>query len=170
MKKLLVLLLVFGLASTANAAIISLSVNASTASDGTEDIDITVSPTITLSVISDTDDHPWLMEVSGPSAASSCAAPVPTANAGGMAAFVDYTGGGLWDYELSTAGAPGSVLAGVQWNMQLTALGVIGDVFTVNLGPYGGTPVSSIEFTLTPEPMTIALLGLGSLFLLRRRK
>jgi hypothetical protein len=168
MKKLLVLMLVFGLTSAANAAVVGLSVDGSTVTTAAE-IDI-ASPTIILSVVSDTDDHPWLMEVSVAMADATLGAPTPTSNAGGLADYVDYSGGGLWDYELSTAGSPGSVLKGQQWTMNLTALGGLGSVFTVSLGEYGATPVSTIDFTVVPEPMTIALLGLGSLFMLRRRK
>ena len=169
MKKSLILLLVFGLASVANAATVGLSVDGTTVVNAA-DIDITVSPLINLMVISDTDDHPWLMEVSVLQADATLGTPVPTAAAGALAAAIDFSGAGLWDYELTTSGAPGTVFAGVQWNMDLTALGALGDTFLVNLGPYGQTPVSTIEFTLVPEPMTVALLGLGGLFLLRRRK
>jgi hypothetical protein len=169
MKKLLVLLLVFGLASVANAMSVDLSVDGVNASDGTEDIDI-LSPTITLSVISD-DTLGWKMEVSTAQATSTLGFPVATSKAGSIASVTDFSGAGLWDYELNTAGVPGALpQVGEQWTMQLTALGGLGSVFTVNFGEYGQTPVSSIDFTVVPEPMTIALLGLGSLFLLRRRK
>jgi hypothetical protein len=167
MKKLLVLLLVLGMASAANAAVVGLSVDGVNVSDGSELYD--PSETITLYVLSDTDDYPWLMEVSVLMADATLGAPSPTANAGGMASWVDYSGGGLWDYELSTAGAPGSVKAGQQWIMNLTPNMPMAGMFIVNLGPYGEPPVSSIEFYV-PEPVTIALLGLGGLLVLRRRR
>lgn len=169
MKKLLVLMLVLGLASAANATV-SLSIDGVNPTDGTEDIDITISSTITLSILSD-DDQPWMMEVSVLTADATLGAPSVTAAAGGLAKYTDYSDATLWDYEIITGGVePDYPTAGVQWTMSLTALGALDDVFTVDLGPYGGAVVSSIDFTLIPEPMTIALLGLGSLFLLRRRK
>jgi len=167
MKKLLVLLLVFGLTSAVNAAVVGLSVDGSnvvTAADIEKDV------TMNLMVISDTDDYPWLMEVSVLTADATLGAPVPTVNAGGLAAYVDYSDATIWDYELSTAGSPGSVKAGIQWNMDLLTSLSLGSMFTVSLGEYGQAPVSTIEFTVVPEPMTVALLGLGGLFLLRRRK
>jgi hypothetical protein len=167
MKKFLFLLLVVGMASAANAAVVGLSVDGVNVSDGTEGIGS--AQTITLYVVSDTDNYPWLMEVSVLQADATLGTPTPTANAGGLAGVIDYSGGGLWDYELTTAGAPGSVKAGQQWYMNLTSIGDLGDVFTVNLGPYGEAPVHSIDF-FVPEPVTLALLGLGGLFVLRRRR
>jgi len=168
-KKLLVLMLIFGLASAANAAVVGLSIDGVNVSGGAEVIDI-ASPMITLSIVSDTDDNNWLMEVSVLKADATLGLPTPTSLAGGMADYTDFSDATLWDYELSTAGAPGSVFAGEQWTMALTALGDVGAVFAVNLGPYNQPVVSSIAFTVVPEPMTVALLGLGGLFLMRRRK
>ncbi|MHC4337168.1 MAG: PEP-CTERM sorting domain-containing protein [Planctomycetota bacterium] len=46
------------------------------------------------------------------------------------------------------------------------------DWITITPGPgnYGGYTPPIIQLHIVPEPMTIALLGLGGLFLLRRRK
>jgi hypothetical protein len=170
MKKLLVLLLVFGLASAANAAIVSLSVDGVNPSDGTEDIDV-ASPTIVLSVLDDTDTHVWLMEVTVLKADATLGTPTPTVKAGGMASWNDWSDATWWIYELSTAGSPPDTpLAGQQWYMNLTSLKGLGETFTVNIGEYGMPVAHSIEFTMVPEPMTVALLGLGGLLLLRRRK
>jgi hypothetical protein len=167
MKKLLALLLVLGMAPAANAAIVGLSVDGVSVSDGTEDI--LQNTWIELYVVSDTDDHPWLMDVCVLKADATLG--IPRRPVAGIPPLPpDYSDETWWCYELSTAGAPGTIPAGVQWIMSLTPLGVLGDVFTVYLGPYGASPVSTIDFTVVPEPMTIALLGLGGLLLLRRRK
>ena len=169
MKKLFVLLLVFGLASAANAVTVGLSVDGVNVSGGAEDI--LIGSTITLSVVSDTDDYSWKMEVSTLQADATIQLPIATSKAGSMASVTDFSGAGLWDYELNSAGpVGGGAVSGEQWTMQLTTLGALGTHFIVDFGEYGQTPVSSIDFTVVPEPMTIALLGLGSLFLLRRRK
>jgi hypothetical protein len=168
MKKLLALLLVVGMASAADAAVVGLSVDGATVSDGTEDI--SPGETITLYVVSDTANYPWLMEVSVLVSDATLGAPIFSTGAGTMAGYVDYSDSIMWVYELSTAGAPGSIMAGLQWSMDLTAIPPPAPGwFTVNLGPYGEAPVSSIEF-FVPEPVTIALLGLGGLLVLRRRK
>ena len=167
MKKLLILMLVLGLASVANAAV-SLSIDGVNATDGTEDIDI--GSTITLSVLSD-DISNWMMEVTVLTADATLGTPAFTTAAGGMAGYSDWSDASLWIYELSTGGTdPDFPMVGEQWTMSLTTLGALGSHFNVDIGPYGAQPVSSIDFTVVPEPMTIALLGLGSLFLLRRRK
>ena len=168
MKKLLFLLLVVGTAPAANAAVVGLSVDGVNPSNGYETID--PSETITLYVLSDTDDYPWLYEVSVAAADATLGTPSPTPNAGSMADYIDYSDATIWDYELTTAGAPGTIKAGQQWYMDLSTILPIGSPFIVKLGPYGEPPVSSIVFFNIPEPMTIGLLGLGGLFALRRRR
>jgi hypothetical protein len=168
MKKLLALLLVAGMASAANAAVVGLSVDGATVSDGTEDIP--QNTIIELSIVSDTDDHPWLMELRVLKAHATLGTPIPRYCPDCAYICFDYSDETWWDYELTTAGPPGSVKAGKQWSMNLSTSLPIGSVFTVYLGPYGASPVSTIDFTVVPEPMTIALLGLGGLLALRRRK
>ncbi len=167
MKKLLVLMLVLGLASAANAAV-SLSIDG--VNPSAPAVDILEGSTITLSVLSD-DAANWMMELTVLVADVDLGIPAFTPAAGGMAGYSDWSDGTLWIYELSTGGTdPDFPTPGQQWSMDLTTLGILGSVFTVDIGPYMEPVVSSIDFTVVPEPMTIALLGLGSLFLLRRRK
>jgi hypothetical protein len=65
---------------------------------------------------------------------------------------------------------PGNpILAGAHINVNL--VGVAEGVTTV--GIYAGdgvTLLDTAQVTVLPEPMTIALMGLGGLFMLRRRK
>ena len=166
MKKLFIVMLVLGVASAANAAIVGLSIDGATVSDGTEDI--LQNSTIQLFVVSDTANFPYILDIKVLKAHAFLSMPMGNP---GCPPPIDYSDDTWWSYELSTGGSPDCPpFAGVQWTMSLTPLGALGDVFTVYLGPYGGAPVSTIDFRVVPEPVTIALLGLGGLFLLRRRK
>jgi hypothetical protein len=61
------------------------------------------------------------------------------------------------------------ILAGAHININL--VGVTEGVTTVDLYDTSGMVfLDSAQITVLPEPMTIALLGLGGLFMLRRRK
>jgi hypothetical protein len=61
------------------------------------------------------------------------------------------------------------ILAGAHININL--IGVAEGVTTLGLYASDGvTLLDSATITVLPEPMTIAMLGLGGLFLLRRRK
>jgi len=62
------------------------------------------------------------------------------------------------------------ILPGVQFEISVFIANV-GDVYTIDL--YASDWVTILDsgtVTVVPEPMTIALLGLGGLFLLRRRR
>ena len=166
MKKMLILMLVLGFASTASASLVLLSVDGATAAGDT--VQILEGATITLSVISDGPD-PWLMEVSTLVSGATLGLPTATAAAGGMADYADYSDATMWDYELATGGVISLPTAGVQWTMDLTAVAPRDSQFTVDLGEYGAAPADSILFEVIPEPVSILLLGLGGLFLRRRK-
>jgi hypothetical protein len=61
------------------------------------------------------------------------------------------------------------IAAGDQFSLDY--VGAVGDTATISLfvDPEYTTPVASVDVTVVPEPMTIILLGLGGLFLRRRR-
>ena len=64
-----------------------------------------------------------------------------------------------------------SIQAGV-W-FEFTVYGAaVGDVYTVDLyaSDFATILDTGYVYCVIPEPMTIAMLGLGALFLLRRRK
>jgi len=63
-----------------------------------------------------------------------------------------------------------SVQPGVQFEISVLG-GTEGEVYTIDRWNAGwDTILESVQVTVIPEPMTIALLGFGGLLLLRRRK
>ncbi len=184
MKKLLVLLLVFAMASWANAAIVSFS-----AEDGLpgDTIGITVSSdeqVVGMMLARITDNG--FGGTANPGAWNTL---FVTADAG-------YNGGaygfGVGDLVIATgAVTPGIYATGTLYTYAYdipsdAAFGATITFTVEDLAEYFyfssisylvgdvATPMSTtgMEFTATviPEPMTIALLGLGGLFLLRRRR
>ena len=163
MKKLLILMLVLGMASMASAA---LSVGgATTVGDG---------GTAVITVSSDNTD-PWTAYVDDSTWASGGAivSVVATAAAGQEAGITLQSNGYAYRFQTldtSPATTP-NVSSGIQWNVTVDDGGLdIDDTFTVYFyeNDYSAT-WGSVTMTVTPEPMTIALLGLGGLFLRRRK-
>jgi len=165
MRKMLVLILVLGLASAANAMLITVDEQQGDAFE----VDITS----TITVVSE-DASSWLgyiiVEEGG---AGSLGNAVILDAAGNIAATTAYTEAG-WGtgYELTAAMSPSGVpalAAGSQFSFDY--VGTVGDTATISLfvDPEYTTPVASVNVTVVPEPMTVVLLGLGALFLRRRR-
>jgi hypothetical protein len=165
MRKMLVLILVLGLASAANALIITV--------DGQTGESFEVDVTATINVVSE-DASSWLgyiiVEEGG---AGSLENPVVLDAAGDIGSAAAYAEAG-WGagYELTAAMSPSGVppiAAGPQFSFDY--LGAVGDIATISLfvDPEYTTPVASVNVTVVPEPMTVILLSLGALFLRRRR-
>jgi hypothetical protein len=160
MKKLLVTLMVLGLISTANAA---LSINIGDTPVGE------VYPGDVISVVSD-DTSSWLgyiIAVDG--GAVSLADGAMLAAAGDLGAISEYSEAG-WGagYELVVAASPTGtpVAAGAQFTMSVVG-GNQGDLIDLYVDPDYENVVARV--TVVPEPVTLMLLGLGGLFLRRRR-
>ena len=165
MRKLLVLILVLGLASAANAMLITVDEQQG------DSFEVNIKSTIT--VVSE-DASSWfgylIIEDGG---AGSLENAVKLDAAGDIGAFSAYIEAG-WGtgFELTASMSPAGVpalAAGSQFSFDY--LGSIGDTATISLflDPEFTTPVASVNVTVVPEPMTVLLLSLGALFLRRRR-
>ena len=164
MKKLLVLALVLGLASVASAAL--------TWSVSSVSVGLNESATVQISSSTATtyaggpawvgNDASTVAEITGISA---------LAAAGGNAAIQDPTAttwAGWWTVNALDTEEPFTIASGNQWDVTIKGLAVgsyvIGSDFYASAGAN-----DSLTITVIPEPMTIALLGLGGLFLRRRK-
>ncbi|MBN2592459.1 MAG: PEP-CTERM sorting domain-containing protein [Sedimentisphaerales bacterium] len=163
MRKLLILFLVLGLASTANALLIKV--------DDLEGESFEVDTQATITVVSE-DTSSWLgyiiIEEGG---AGSLENVVILDAAGDNASTGPYTEAG-WGtgFELSASTLTDPTI-GIGTQFSVDYVGEVGDTATISLfvDPEYTTPVASVNVTVVPEPMTVILLGLGGLFLRRRR-
>ena len=181
MKKLLVLLMVLAFVSVSSAAVF-LSIDGTTAADSAIDI-LDGGTTVTLYVVCDSTplDYRRYLDMATVAGGGHASMTVPvinhgtigTGDAGDDAKVTSYGNANLYDYELTAADleSPYSSATGVHFSTVLTEAGAVDDTFTVDLldgnSPYG--VLDTITFTIVPEPMTVALLGLGGLFLRRRK-
>ena len=165
MRKLLVFVLVLGFASAANAVLIQVD------GVGVDTADVDQSATIT--VVSENPLN-WLgyiiIEEGGNGVLTN---PAATALAGdpALAGATPYTEVG-WGagYELTVAGSASfPVGTGTQFSFHYA--GLPGDTATISLfvDPEFVAPAASVALNVVPEPMTIMFLGLGVLFLRRRK-
>ena len=196
MKKLLILMLVLGLASAANAVVVQLSFNGNTDGENGDTVNanntytVTVSTDFVINVESDLDDIAYdryiavydvgsrygdCFDVSGFTVANG---DIYGINQGGV-----HTDGGDAgdDASITDPGVPNTlqvsaadmppepfnIAAGTQFDWLLHCESD-SDVY-VDLMLLDYTVTDRILIHQVPEPMTIALLGLGALFLRRRK-
>jgi hypothetical protein len=198
MRKLLIFMLVLGMASLANAAILTVE------SSGSSAVNALKGATVSVDIVTDTAVNvnlsATLMQSTTSAAGNATAAALGTLDAGfnsinfagnlqnantvAPARFIliDRINGVI------STGSP-AVAAGSLYNFNLSIPGTaaLGDTFTVDFAtgtptigggmpPYGllqdgAAPTGTTALVITiPEPATIALLGLGGLVLLRKRK
>jgi len=184
MKKLIVLSLMLGIASVANATILQLSVDGVTNGDATQEITINVCDYVVIDIHGPA-DSPLLgyiiIEEDGgedggewvDGSYNEVNYPVVHAAAGDMAGVVAYTESGWGDgYEVTADYTPYSSIEDGLWFEFLFHCTKMDETVTISLWDDDlgyETPVDTIIIHQIPEPMTIALLGLGGLLLRRRR-
>ena len=167
MKRLVALLLVLGMASAANAVYLQV--------DGvaTDIIEIAEGTTSVITVVGE-DGSSWLgyliIEEGGAGMLSDV---TPLDAAGDWASAESYEEAG-WGvgYQLTAGMSPGSsmpISAGSQFNVNYSG-GTQGQTARISLfiDDYT-TPVALVDVSIIPEPITIALLGFGALFIRRRK-
>ena len=163
MKKLLVLTLVLGLASGASAALTLVGAPA-------EPIDIGESISILVNNSEDGAYSGWL-EIAGQAVADYDGDPVFTAagDPGDTSKMTPADGYPGW-YEFTVASFPPNPTIAAGDHIEVNVMGVSEGTAALNLYATDGvTLLDTAQITVIPEPMTIALLGLGALFLRRRR-
>ena len=168
MKKLVILVLVFGVASLASAAI-ELALNGvTTPGDGVGESGQPVpSANLTVSVYSnDNLNYNAWIEVVGPMSGFTVPNGVVHAAAGGDAFIADYSRPNFLFMD-ATDFATGPTPNAEHFSWDLHCEGE-GDVL-VNLYDGNNALVDTLTVSQIPEPMTMALLGLGGLFLRRRK-
>lgn len=159
MKKFLVLALVMGIASLASAGV-ELAANDVTNGAG---MDLLVDPgMIVISLVSDEPATGFdaLYYVLGRLAD-------PQDHTGGMFSTIEPADQGGFKM---AAGTFGNAIAPGKW-FSMSTMGEVGDVISLYSASADGTAPADLLDTVTvvPEPMTMALLGLGGLFLRRRK-
>ena len=169
MKQLsLMMVLLLAVAPLSSATITGLSVDGTTTPDVDGVATVGLGGVITISCIGDTASGFEYLDMA--KGYATMATPVATAAAGDLAGVFDWSTGVNYDFELTTADSGGSYPGGVVFNANITATGIVGDTFTVDvLDGVNYAVLDTVTVTIVPEPATIALLGLGGL-LLRKRK
>lgn len=165
MKKLLIVMLVLGMASTANALIVQLGAGGATNGAGVD----MITALSALEVVSDSSAVPYVLMLFAPDITQlNVTGVVARPGAGTESLVTDYAdalgpGTRLWEIQAVDMSPPlTSIVAGIQFDATTTGMGVM-QLLTEDLG----TVLDSV--TVIPEPASMLLIGLGGLFLRRRR-
>ena len=171
MKKLLVLALVLGMASLASA-----SLTWTVSGTGVTSVDVAKGGTVTVEIYSDSAEaYPkgaaYLGTYESP-VYSSITGITATAAAGGNYVIADVGGTypNFWTVLAVDTQEPFTVATGIQFYVTFTAGTTLGsNSWMLDEESSAGGPTDYLTVNVVPEPMTIALLGLGGLFLRRRK-
>lgn len=175
MKKLLVVMLVLSMASMANAAL-WITVNG-----GTDEVTLNVGDTATLALVGDgaTGNNTFYAGIDSASAGDGSidigSATVLYTGSEASIGWAGLTGGEFWNRGdavgmslTDAAHNPQAPLSGTLFGSIVFTCASVGDV-TVNLADIDFNIIGSTIIHQVPEPITIGLLGLGGLFLRRRK-
>jgi len=163
MKKLLAIALVLGISAAANAIVVSVDTTGATT------YDVVMGESLTFTVTSGGEAYSGLFSLppTGAGALEGVGNPAAYGGLGFLMSPVDL-GESYWYF--AAAGGPGSEPAANVPHFTFTytagddSSAVMLDMLDENL-----TSIGSISIQNTPEPMTLGLLGLGGLFLRRRK-
>ncbi len=165
MKKLVLLALVLGMASMASAAL----------TWSADSVTVDIGNTLTVEVISDSAEaYPngvaWIGSYDN-NGYGDITGITATAAAGGDYEIQDPVASqfeGWWTVLAKDSSEPFTVAPGTQFNV--TIIGLAAGQYTLRLDDAENAgPADNLAVTVTPEPMTLGLLGIGGLFLRRRK-
>jgi len=170
MKKLLIFMLVLGMASAANAVLTDIQIDVAGSHVGTS-FDVVVGQTISLEIYSGNTDTGLAYLGFEDNGLYTFGTPVVTPNAGDKGSvFGPYVWEGYNEVELTVSKtASGTVTPGTMLLWPITAGSSVGTI-DVYLQDEDVLTKDTLTLNIIPEPMTVLLLGLGGLFLRRRKK
>ena len=167
MRKILTLILVLGMASTANAYIVSFSLDG--VNPAPDSVDVFAGDTFKMYIISDTADQGYIRILS-----SLKSDPLAISNvqsypaAGSLSDITDITTVSEYKFFLETDGVGIEVGKHFSFDVAIDAGAAFGDGGWIRVrDPAAG---DYVNFNVVPEPATVLLLGLGGIVLLRRRR
>lgn len=166
MKKLLVLTLVLGLASAANAVIIEVDGQRQEAVvDPDTSVVVTIIGEDTANILAYV-----IVDEGGLGALSGVEVLAGAGNQAGAEAYTEAGWGAGYNITVASTSVPTNVAIGPQFTLNYSYSGDIAanpTTISLYIDPEYVAPAAQIS--IVPEPMTVLLLGLGGLFLRRRK-